>query len=50
MKSVINFHIEITPNICGGKPRIKGHRIKVQDIITISDDFDEPLSDFNKYQ
>lgn len=25
-------HIEITPGVCGGKPRIAGHRIKVQDI------------------
>ena len=31
--SVISEHIEITPNICGGKPRITGHRIKVQDIV-----------------
>lgn len=33
MKSVISEHIEITPGICGGKPRIAGHRIKVQDIV-----------------
>ena len=25
-------HIEITPGVCGGKPRIAGHRIRVQDI------------------
>jgi uncharacterized protein (DUF433 family) len=25
-------HIEITPGICGGKPRIAGHRITVQQI------------------
>ncbi len=25
-------HIECTPGICGGKPRIAGHRIRVQDI------------------
>ena len=30
---VITEHIEITPGICGGKPRIAGHRIKVQDIV-----------------
>jgi uncharacterized protein (DUF433 family) len=30
--TVITEHIEITPNVCGGKPRIAGHRIKVQDI------------------
>ena len=26
-------HIEITPGICGGKPRIAGHRITVQNIV-----------------
>lgn len=26
-------HIEATPGICGGKPRIAGHRIRVQDIV-----------------
>ncbi len=25
-------HIEVTPGVCGGKPRITGHRIRVQDI------------------
>ncbi len=30
---IINSHIEITPGICGGKPRITGHRIRVQDIV-----------------
>jgi uncharacterized protein (DUF433 family) len=25
-------HIVATPGICGGKPRIAGHRIRVQDI------------------
>jgi uncharacterized protein (DUF433 family) len=29
----ITQHIEITPGVCGGKPRIAGHRIKVQDIV-----------------
>lgn len=33
MKMVISEHIEITPGVCGGKPRIAGHRIKVQDIV-----------------
>ncbi|MGK7876602.1 MAG: DUF433 domain-containing protein [Xenococcaceae cyanobacterium] len=32
MISVISEHIEITPGVCGGKPRIAGHRIRVQDI------------------
>ena len=31
--SVIKEHIEITPGICAGKPRITGHRITVQDIV-----------------
>lgn len=30
---IILEHIEITPGICGGKPRIAGHRIRVQDIV-----------------
>lgn len=31
--SVIKEHIEITPGTCGGKPRIAGHRIRVQDVV-----------------
>src|SRR5205823_15098566 len=26
-------HMEATPGVCGGKPRSKGHRIKVQHIV-----------------
>ena len=33
MESVINQHIEITPGVCGGKPRIAGSRIRVQDVV-----------------
>jgi uncharacterized protein (DUF433 family) len=33
MQSVISEHIESTPGICGGRPRIAGHRIRVSDII-----------------
>jgi uncharacterized protein (DUF433 family) len=29
---VLDRHIEITPGIAGGKPRIAGHRITVHDI------------------
>jgi uncharacterized protein (DUF433 family) len=29
---VLDNHIECTPGVCGGKPRIAGHRIRVQDI------------------
>ncbi|HEV3164234.1 MAG TPA: DUF433 domain-containing protein [Isosphaeraceae bacterium] len=32
MVPVIAEHIEITPGVCGGKPRIAGHRIKVQHV------------------
>ena len=33
MTAKIINHIEITPGVCGGKPRIAGHRIKVQDVV-----------------
>ncbi|MCZ6679876.1 MAG: DUF433 domain-containing protein [Candidatus Poribacteria bacterium] len=33
MDKRIKSHIEITPGTCGGKPRIAGHRIRVQDIV-----------------
>jgi uncharacterized protein (DUF433 family) len=33
MTKVANIHIEITQGICGGKPRISGHRIRVEDIV-----------------
>lgn len=29
----LDQHIEITPGIAGGKPRVAGHRIRVQDIV-----------------
>jgi uncharacterized protein (DUF433 family) len=29
----VKEHIEITPGVCGGKPRIAGHRIRVMDIV-----------------
>mgnify|MGYP002785108531 CR=1 FL=1 len=32
MVEIIAEHIEITPGVCGGKPRIAGHRITVQDV------------------
>ena len=28
----LDQHIEITPGVCGGKPRIAGHRITVQNV------------------
>jgi uncharacterized protein (DUF433 family) len=33
MATTLINHIEITPETCGGKPRIAGHRITVQDIV-----------------
>jgi uncharacterized protein (DUF433 family) len=33
MDSTTTKPIEITPGVCGGKPRIAGHRIRVQDIV-----------------
>ena len=33
MNNVITQHIEITPGVCGGRPRIAGHRIRVEDIV-----------------
>ncbi|BAC92148.1 DUF433 domain-containing protein [Gloeobacter violaceus] len=33
MVPVISEHIEITPGVCGGRPRIASHRIRVQDIV-----------------
>jgi uncharacterized protein (DUF433 family) len=33
MTTIISDHIQITPGVCGGKPRIAGHRIRVQDIV-----------------
>lgn len=33
MTAISSEHIQITPGVCGGKPRIAGHRIRVQDIV-----------------
>jgi uncharacterized protein (DUF433 family) len=33
MDPIIAKHIERTPGICGGRPRIAGTRIRVQDIV-----------------
>jgi uncharacterized protein (DUF433 family) len=30
---VLDRHIEVTPGVAGGKPRIAGHRITVQSIV-----------------
>jgi uncharacterized protein (DUF433 family) len=42
-------HIEVTPGVCGGKPRIAGHRIRVQDIVLWTEEGESPetiVSDF----
>jgi uncharacterized protein (DUF433 family) len=31
--SIEKRHIEATPGTCGGKPRVAGHRVRVQDIV-----------------
>ncbi len=33
MEFLLDQHIEITPGVSGGKPRIAGHRITVQNIV-----------------
>lgn len=33
IETVLERHIEITPGVAGGKPRIAGHRITVQNIV-----------------
>jgi uncharacterized protein (DUF433 family) len=33
MATILTQHIEITPGVAGGKPRIAGHRITVQNIV-----------------
>ena len=43
------LHIEVTPGTCGGKPRIAGHRIRVQDIVIWNEQgqsADEIVADF----
>ncbi len=33
MATTLIDHIETTPGVCGGRPRIAGHRIRIQDIV-----------------
>ena len=37
MECTIAKHIETTPGVCGGKPRIAGTRIRVQDIVILTE-------------
>lgn len=38
MLAVIREHIEATPGICGGRPRIAGHRIRVMDLVVLHEE------------
>lgn len=33
MSISLDQHIEVTPGVAGGKPRIAGHRVTVQDVV-----------------
>ena len=47
----LDGHIEVTPGVAGGKPRIAGHRITVQDIVIwherLGHSADEIASEYN---
>ncbi len=46
----VSEHIEITPGVCGGKPRIAGHRIKVAAIAEMYLEMGESLEEIaSKY-
>jgi uncharacterized protein (DUF433 family) len=42
MSATIATHIEETPGVCGGKPRIAGTRIRVQDIVVWTEQGQSP--------
>jgi uncharacterized protein (DUF433 family) len=47
--TAIDSYIEVTAGTCGGKPRIAGHRIRVQDIALWTEEgrsADEIVADF----
>jgi uncharacterized protein (DUF433 family) len=33
MTRTVQDHIEVTPGVAGGRPRVAGHRIRVQDVV-----------------
>lgn len=42
-------HVDVTPGVCGGRPRIAGHRIRVQDVVLWTEQgqsADEIVADF----
>ncbi len=42
MNTTVHEHIDITPGTCGGKPRIAGTRIRVQDIVLWTEQGESP--------
>lgn len=49
MTTAIATHIESTPGVCGGKPRITDTRIRVQDIVLwteMGDSVDDIIADY----
>jgi uncharacterized protein (DUF433 family) len=42
MEPVIAKHIEQTAGVCGGKPRIAGTRIRVQDVVLLTEQGNSP--------
>ena len=44
MVGVVNTYVEVTPGVCGGKPRVAGRRIQVADIVRMHLRLGEPLA------
>ncbi len=44
-RRTIDQHIEITAGVAGGKPRIAGHRITVQDIVVLHEKLGRSLDE-----
>ncbi|MGB6043335.1 MAG: DUF433 domain-containing protein [Pirellulales bacterium] len=49
MEPVVTRHIESTPGTCGGKPRVSGTRIRVQDIVLWTEQGRSPDEIVNDY-
>ena len=39
MPNVVAEHIAVTPDVCGGRPRIAGSRVRVQDVAVLHERF-----------
>ncbi len=44
-RRTIDQHIEVTPGVAGGKPRVAGHRITVQDIVVLHEKLGRPADE-----